>query len=237
MTEPVTIDFDGASLPELVALMHSEHAQARADAATAIGDRLRTRELDVMPPDIHELIVDLLGDPVPIVRFEAAMTLAEAHDQRGTDLLVEAAAHRTFRLDAVRALGAMGDQRAAPTLAAMMGKLLMPWADRLQAAAALCALRDTRGAEYLAKKLTSRRKAERAAAIHFIGESRHPRARELLTPMVDDAKEPMRDVAARALGILGDPAATPVLEAARAGADEALRADIDQALAQLKAAS
>jgi HEAT repeat protein len=237
MTDPVTIDFDGASLPELAALMHSEHAQARADATTAIGDRLRTRELDAMPPDIHELVVDLLGDQVPIVRFEAAMTLAEAHDQRGTDLLIQAAAHRHFRLDAVRALGAMGDQRAAPTLAGMMGKILMPWADRLQVAAALCALRDARGAEYLAKKLASRRKPERAAAIHFIGESHHPRARELLTPIVDDAKDAMRDVAARALGILGDPAAAPSLEAARVGADEALRADIDQALAQLKAAS
>ncbi len=237
MGEPVTIDFDGASLPELAALMRSEHAQARADAATAIGDRLRTREIDVMPADIHELVVELLVDPVPIVRFEAAMTLAEAHDQRGTDLLIEASAHRHFRLDAVRALGAMGDQRAAPPLATMMGKLLMPWADRLQAAAALCALGDTRGADYLAKKLVSRRKAERAAAIHFIAESRHPKARALLTPIVDDVADSMRDVAARALGILGDPAAAPALEAARQGADEALRSDIDQALQQLKAAS
>ena len=237
MSDPVTIDFDGASLPELAALMHSEHAQARADAATAIGDRLRTRELDTMPADILALIVELLGDQVPIVRFEAAMTLAEAHDQRGTELLIQASAHRHFRLDAVRALGTMGDQRAAPTLATMMGKLLMPWADRLQAAAALCALGDARGADYLTKKLTSRRKAERAAAIHFVGESRHPKARELLTPIVDDAKDPMRDVAARALGILGDPAAAPALEAARQGADEALRSDIDQALEQLKAAS
>ena len=237
MLEPVTIDFDGASLPELAVLMRGDHAQARADAATAVGDRLRTHELDAMPPDLHALVVELLMDPVPIVRFEAAMTLAEAHDQRGTELLIQAAAHRHFRLDAVRALGTMGDQRAAPTLAAMMEKLLMPWADRLQAAAALCALRDPRGADYLAKKLASRRKAERAAAIHFVGESRHPKARELLTPIIDDAKDPMRDVAARALGILGDPAAAPALEAARQGADEALRSDIDHALAQLRVAS
>ncbi len=237
MTEPLTIDFDGASLPELADLMRSEHAQARADAATAIGDRLRTRELDSMPQELHELVVAMLNDPVPIVRFEAAMTLAEAHDERGTDLLVGATAHRHFRLDAVRALGTMGDKRAAPTLASMMDKLLMPWADRLQAAAALCALGDVRGADYLAKKLGSRRKAERAAAIHFIAESRHPRARALLTPIIDDARDAMRDVAARALGTLGDPAAAAALKAAREGADEALRSDIDQALAQLKVAS
>lgn len=237
MSEPVTIDFELASLPELADLMRGDHAQARADAATAVGDRLRTRELDTMPADLHELMVTLLDDKVPLVRFEAAISLAEAHDHRATELLMNAAGHRHFRLDAVRALGTMGDQRAAPTLAKMMSGFFMPWADRLQAAAALCALADTRGADYLATKLTSRRKAERAAAIHFIGESRHPQARALLTPIIDDAKDPMRDVAARTLGILGDSAAVPTLEAARQNADEALRSDIDQALAQLKAAS
>jgi len=44
------------------------------------------------------------------------------------------------------------------------------------------------------------------------------------------------DVAARALGFLGDPASAPVLEAARTNADEALRSDIDQALARLRPA-
>lgn len=237
MSEPLTIDFDGASLPELGDLLRSAHAQARADATTVIGDRLRTRELDVMPPDLHTQVASLLDDPVPIVRFEAAMTLAEAHDHRGTALLVQAAGQRAFRLDAVRALGTMGDATAAPTLATMMNRFFMPWADRLQAAAALCALGDARGAEYLAKKLESRRGPERAAAIHFVGESRHPQARRLLVPIVDDKNDRMRDVAARALGLLGDPAAAPVLEAAREGADEALLSDIEQALAQLRTVS
>jgi HEAT repeat protein len=231
---PLTIDFDAASLPEIGELLVAADPQQRADAATALGDRLRTREIDVLPSDIHELLVRMLGDAVPIVRFEAAMTLAEARDHRGTDILISAAAQRTFRLDAVRALGTMGDLRAVPTLVAMMERFLMPWADKLQAAAALCALQDERGAAYLAEKTASKRAPERAAAIHFVGESHHPRARAILEPIVDDLKHPMRDVAARALGLLGDPAACPSLEAARMSADEGLRGDIDQALARLR---
>ncbi|MBC7792872.1 MAG: HEAT repeat domain-containing protein [Clostridia bacterium] len=232
----MVVDFDAASLEQLEALLLGDDAALRADAATALGDRLRTLELAELPLSIRELLAALLDDQTPMVRFEAAMTLAEANDKRATSLLLSAAATRRFRLDAVRALGTMGDKRAVPALRAMISRFLMPWADKMQAAAALCALGDTQGAEYLVEKLTSRRDAERASAVHFIGESRHPEARRLLEPMVDDAKHPMRDVAARALGFLGDPASAPVLKAARIDADEALRCDIDQALARLTAA-
>lgn len=230
------VDFDAASLSELEALLLGDDVQLRADAATALGDRLRTQELAELPHAMRELIASLLDDATPMVRFEAAMTLAEAHDRRATALLMSASTTRRFRLDAVRALGTMGDVRAVPHLTKMLDRFLMPWADKLQAAAALCALGDKRGRDYLIEKLESRRPAERAAAVHFIGESRHPDARRLLEPMVEDAKHPMRDVAARSLGLLGDPAARGTLEAARDNADEALRLDIDQALARLRPA-
>jgi len=126
--------------------------------------------------------------------------LAEARDHRATPLLLLAMRHRTFRLDAVRALGTMGDPQAVAPLRELMGRWLMPWADKLQAAAALCALGDQSGARYLQERLGSRKAAERAAAIHFIGESQHPEALALLTRLLQTPQEPMRDVAARALG-------------------------------------
>jgi HEAT repeat protein len=127
----------------------------------------------------------------------------------------------------------MGDPAAVAPLEKFMSRWLLPWADRLQAAAALCALGQPSGADYLGRKLDSRKRAERAAAIHFIGESRHPQARSILEKLVADASEPLRDVAVRALGILADPACRAVLENARASADEELSADIDDALARL----
>lgn len=230
MTE---IDYDGASIPALLELLASREPGERADAACALGDRLRTREIERFEPAVQERLVALLGDEVPIVKLEAAIALAEAHDTRATELLIEASRRRVFRLDAVRALGTLGDARAVAPLLSMLRRWLLPWADRLQAAAALCALGEAQGADYLEARMRSRRDAERAAAIHFLGESRHPRARGLLEPLLADAAEPMRDVAARALGLLGDPAARPALERAREHADPTLREDIDQALSRL----
>lgn len=234
MAAEFPIDYDGASIPELMSLLEGPDAPERADAACALGDRLRTREIPGFDPPVQAKLVQLLDDPVPMVRLEAAIALAEAHDRRATSLLIEATRLRTFRLDATRALGTMGDPSAIAPLTALMNRWLMPWADRLQAAAALCALGDAHGARYLVERLSSRRHAERAAAHHFVGESRHPQAREILEPIVNDPHHPMRDVAVRALGLLGDPAARPALERARPSADEALRGDIDEALARLR---
>ena len=47
---------------------------------------------------------------------------------------------KRFRLDAIRALGTLGDPSAIPKLQHVMDRWWFPWADRLQAAAALCAL-------------------------------------------------------------------------------------------------
>jgi HEAT repeat protein len=222
--------YDGASIPELCDLLKSEAADERADAACALGDRVRCREVTALEPNVVEALVLLLQDEVPLVQFEAAMALAEVHEKRATELLLEATGLKAFRLDAVRALGTLGDPAAKEPLRKLLNRWLLPWADRLQAAAALCALGDAEGAAYLEAKLASRRKYERAAAVHFIGESHHPRALVILSAMLADAAHPLRDVAARALGFVSQPGAREALLQARASANEELLVDIDAAL-------
>jgi HEAT repeat protein len=226
-------DLDGASLPALLAMLASDDPRDRADAACAVGDRLRTGEVQGLEPTMQERLAELLADPVPAVCFEAAVALAEARDGRATPVLLLAMGSRHVRLDAIRALGASGDRRALGPLTKFMKRWLIPWADRLQAAAALCALGDETGAEYLREKLSSRRRMERAAAIHFVGESRHPQARGLLLAILETPGEPLADVAVRALGMLRDPACRPALEQALAGASAELAQDIREALARL----
>jgi len=226
-------ELEGASLPELTEYLASEDARLRSDAACALGDRIRSRELKEVSIELREKVASLLKDAEPSVRFEAAITLAELHDNRARDMLLEGLTSRHVRLDATRALGTLGDASAAPELRTMLHNWMMPWADKLQAAAALCALHDPEGQEYLVAKLQSRKKAERAAAIHFIGESRHPDALATLTRILADRDDWMREVAARTMGLLGDIRARPALLEAREGAYAELKADIDQALEQL----
>lgn len=227
------IELDRASLPELLSTMSHADPELRGNAACAIGDRLRTRELDDLDADTRDKLAALLGDPVPMVRLEAAIALAEAHDERATSLLLSATRRHQHRLDAIRALGTLGDKRATEPLRGIMERRFMPWADRLQAAAALCALEDQGGADYLATRVTARRAAERAAAVHFLGESRHPEARRVLEAILRNPDHELRDTAARALGLLGDADAEHALRQARVNADESLRADIDYALSKL----
>ncbi len=226
-------DYDGASIPELTELLTSDDPAERADAACALGDRVRAGESATLEASVADAIAALLTDEVPMVQFESAIALAEVQDRRATALLLISMRYRRFRLDAIRALGTLGDPAAKEPLRGLMGRWLMPWADRLQAAAALCALDDAAGAEHLEAMLGSRKRAERAAAIHFIGESRHPRALDLLRGILIDRSDPMRDVAARALGFLDDPEAWSALERARENADGELRGDIEEALARL----
>jgi HEAT repeat protein len=224
---------DAAPIPQLLEYMEHRDPRLRADAACALGDRVRTREIDGLDGDVCGRLALLLEDNEPFVRFEAAIALAEVQDNRATPVLLGAMHRRSLRLDAIRSLGTMGDSNAVQPLLRFMQRWLLPWADRLQAAAALCALGNATGAEYLAGKLNSRKHAERAAAIHFVGESRHPEAVEHLESVLADRNDTMRDVAARALGVLGDRAAQNALTAARETADDELRVDIDEALARL----
>lgn len=233
--DSLPIDYDGASIPVLLEYLSHADGTIRCDAACALGDRLRTREIERFEPPVQARLVALLGDGIWSVRLEAAIALAEAGDHHATLILLDATRVRAFRLDAIRALGTSGDAAAIGPLGDMMRRWVFPWADRLQAAAALCALGDPAGAAYLVSKLTSRRRPERAAAIHFLGESRHPEGCRLLTQILHDAKDPMRDVAVRALGLLRDPQAREPLRAVLADADAELTQDIHDALAKLPA--
>ncbi|MBI5510453.1 MAG: hypothetical protein HY903_16980 [Deltaproteobacteria bacterium] len=230
---PVTIDFDSIALDELQELLAHDDPYLRADAACAIGDRLRTREIESLAPPVLQQVGALLADREVAPRVEAAITLAELHDHRATPVLLAALRSRTFRLDAIRALATLGDRSAVPALVLILDRFLMPWADKLQAAAALCALGDPRGQRYLLERVHSRRFPERAATLHFLAEARHPAALTELCKVAADPRDSARDVAVRALGTLRDRAALPTLDAVRHDADPELGADVEAAIAAI----
>ena len=209
MTE---IDFEQLGLEELQELLDHANPQIRSDAICSLGDRLRLKSLSALPREIIEQLAKLLGDDSFLVQLESAITLAEIQDHRGTFVLMEAVRRKDFRLDALRALGQMQDPMAIALLQNWMEKRFAPWADRMQAAAALAELGIPTAYDYLEKKLSSRKKAERAAAIHFLGATKHPAASEHLLRIVKETHDPHRDCAARALGLLGNVEILPELE-------------------------
>ena len=68
-----------------------------------------------------------------------------------------------------------------------------------------------------------------------MGESRHPEALSLLLQITENPEDPLRDVAARSLGILGNPAAAAPLERLLPQTTGELNSDIQETLASLAA--
>ncbi len=221
-------------MPVLLEHLQSPNPLERADAACAIGDRLRCKEIHSLDPEVHNTLLMLLKDRVKEVQFEAAITLAQIQDNHALDILLQAMRHRHTRLDAVRALGELKAPEAIPALHQTMQSWWMPWADKLQAAAALCRMNHPEGVQYLTQKIHSTRTAERAAAIHFIGESQHPDALQMLTALLENPQEPLKDTAVRALGMLGDEKGLHVLAQMKKEAEEDLLEDIETAVQQIK---
>jgi HEAT repeat protein len=226
-------DLIKASLNDLHCFLSADDARLRADAACSLGDRLRGGELTELPDDTQEKLAAQLEDEDRFARLEAAIALVEVKDRRATPVLMALCNAGKTRLDAIHALGVLGDVHAAELLRAIMGRFWYPWADKLQAAAALCRMADGQGAQYLVDRLSAWRSAERAAALHFIGESRHPRGYDILEPIARDDQHPMQDVAIRSLGHLGDRRAINLLKGLFDSAPAVLQNDIQQALERL----
>tara|TARA_Y100001934_G_C12172121_1_gene687202 strand:- start:4 stop:693 length:690 start_codon:yes stop_codon:yes gene_type:complete len=222
-----------ATADELEELLANEDPDILCDAACALGDLIRTKELSTLSVTCVEKLALLLGHPSFLVQLEVAIAMAEIQDHRGTPLLLAAIRRKRFRLDALRALGTMNDSKASEDLRSWIKRRFAPWADKLQAAAALSKMGDPEGQTYLERKLSSKKAPERAAAIHFLAESNHPSALHYLSTILRNPQDPMRDVAARSLGLLGNPEARPLLEQSLLKAPATLADDIKEALNSL----
>mgnify|MGYP003952660015 CR=1 FL=1 len=227
------IQIDGASSETLEELLTHENPEIQKDAACALGDLIRTKEKDSLSSSCVESLASILGHSNFLVQLEAAIALAEIQDHRGTPLLLAAIRHKRFRLDALRALGTMNDPQAIDNLRYWTRRIFAPWADKLQAAAALCKMADPEGQTYVQQKLKSKKAAERAAAIHFMAECQHPNALQDLGNILNNHLDPMRDVAARSLGLLGNSAAIPLLKNSLLKASSELVDDVNEAIQSL----
>ena len=52
----------------------ASNPRRRRAGALRLGDRIRLRELTEIPDDIHQLLVEHLGAPDPVVQLQAALS-------------------------------------------------------------------------------------------------------------------------------------------------------------------
>ena len=105
-------DWHTMDIDELSAILQAPPTLVDAELALCeLGDRIRLRELTEIPEDIHQLLVEHLGAPDPVVQLEAAIVLAELADTRAISVLVSATKKRKHRLEALRAMAKIKTSR------------------------------------------------------------------------------------------------------------------------------
>ena len=220
-------DWHTMEIDELSAILETPPTLVDAELALCeLGDRIRLRELNAIPEDIHQLLVEHLGAPDPVVQLEAAIVLAELADTRAISVLVSATKKRKHRLEALRAMAKIKHPDITAALESWLGRFWGHWADKLQAAASLASQGNESALEYLRARCLSRKPLERCSALELLGESRHPKAVESLQEYLSDPARPEWLSAARGLAMHRSPEAKIRLKSALGSVDAELRGSV-----------
>jgi HEAT repeat protein len=175
----------------------------------------------------------LRSDEEPM-RFAAACALAEQKDPACLQGLTAAIHEDVRRQEALSSLMALGDPAAVPAIAELFADEGMQEYDRVLVAAALARFGDARGAEHLVACITESGDV-RPIAAEWAGRLGVTSAIEALTALSEEAGDPARGAALRALGRLKAPGAEKRLLELAGSRDTAsdLRMDAAEGLAEL----
>ena len=220
-------DWPSMSQQELQSIL--EHPPSFVEAEFALcelGDRIRLREVEEIPRELHDVVLEHLNAPDAVVQLEAAILLSELNEAQAIPTLVNATKSKGQRLEALRALGKIDDPRARDALEQWSKPFFVHWADKLQAAAGLAQHQDEEAIDYLIKRTQSRRSLERCSALEFLGETRHEAALKILMPHLSDPTRPEWLSAARGLAMHRSSEAQKVLKSALKSVDAELRESV-----------
>lgn len=198
---------DARAVDPLIAALKDPDRNARRAAAQSLGKIGDARAIGPL--------VAAFADEDVQMPFAAAASLGEIHDARAVgplvSVLADPAGDVTQRMAATVALGGIGDPSAVdPLIAALADQN-----DRVvvAAAAALIGIGDGRAVEpmaaALAPVLADKESTVRYHAAVALSKIRDPRAVEALSAAANDSSEPIRKVAAEALGAADRAEAVP----------------------------
>jgi HEAT repeat protein len=212
---------DRAVVAKLEAHLQDADRRRRCNAGFVLAGLGDPRGLDVILRELEDksprAAQNIRSDGSPDVagqitadRYFAAVLLGELKDARAVPALIDATGDDKIDYAAAIALGHIGDQRAAPALRKMASG-----SERLWAAYGLAGLGDDEGVDMLAEILRSSKEwTARRHAADALGEFARRRGVPTLVTALSDAHTNVRVSAARALGLIGDPAALEALRGA-----------------------
>lgn len=203
--------FDGRVVGALGEALNDGDARVRMDAVHALGK--------VPDPRAMEVLSGALKDGDPAIRSLAQkMLISHVHSLKvGPDVdgLVRAASSDDpyIRLNAVSALGEVGDERASEALVSLC--LRDPYYPvRFEAAESLRKVNDKRAVDMLAEALLDKDPAIRLRAAEALGKAGDRRAVGALSSALKDDDEAVRNEAMASLGKIGDPRVMNMIVAA-----------------------
>lgn len=203
--------FDGRVVVALGEALNDGDARVRLDAVHALGRVKDPRSFDVLSA--------ALNDPDPAIRALAQkMLISHVHSLKvepDVEGLVKAAYNVDdyIRLNAVSALGEVGDERASGVLVAIcLHDVYYPV--RFEAAEALKRTGDKRAVGLLADALKDKDPEVRLHAAEALGKVGDRRAMGALSAALEDEDEAVRKEAMSSLGRIGDPRVMNMIVAA-----------------------
>jgi len=210
------------ALMKLGAMKHPDASRATIGAVNVPDPIIRVTAAHAVTslpgPEAVNLLVPQLKDKLEFVRRETAYALGETRSRSAVPPLVELLASEkeaSVRAAAVVALGQIRDESAVPALAHTLSGLS-------------------------ANKKSKKREDEfvMRSAAHALGEIRSRAGVEsLIAALTSETNSAdVRRAAAESLGLIGDPAATPALQAALASNDPYLSGAAREALRRLRLA-
>lgn len=200
----------------LIARLDDPSPGVRAAAAAALGDLSAGTAGDELDP-VRAPLRGRLADDDAEVRFEAAFALASAKDPAARPVLESALSSRRHRLDALEALGRLGDSAALPAIGGAAKGWWLGWVDRTAAWTAQLRCGDPEAASRLIERLERGRAEERIHVAATLGRLRVAEARPALRQLAESGSARSREAAVEALRQLAHPADAELLR--RVGGD------------------
>ena len=193
--------FDGRVVVALGGALKDEDAGVRMDVVHALGR--------VKDPRSYDVLAAALNDPDPAIRTLAQkMLISHVHSLKvepDVDGLVKAAYSTDdyIRLNAVSALGEVGDERASDVLVAIcLHDIYYPV--RFEASESLKRTGDKRAVSLLSDALRDKDPVVRLHSVEALGKIGDRRAMNALQMAMEDADDAVRNAALASLGKMGD---------------------------------